>query len=180
MEVVDIVLLIILGFGTYKGFSTGLLMQLLGIIAFFVAIIGGFHLMQWGADFLGQYMNGYREILPFLSFVIIFILIMVLINMVGKGLKSVLDMTLLGSFDNLAGAMVGLLKWAFVLSIVIWIVGSFGLVAIEDYSERTTIFPLVATLAPLVLDSIGLLIPQLQEIISPEENLPQAWLVVVS
>ncbi len=177
METVDIVLLVFLGIGMYRGFKTGLLMQLLGIIAFFLAIIGGFHMMYWGVDWLGQYLDGYDEILPVISFIGIFFITIVVINLIGKGLKSLLDMTLLGSFDNISGAITGLLKWALVLSLMIWIVETYGNYPLTRFHEDTIIFPLVAAIAPFLFDSLALMFPYLQDLTWSGNDYEQAMLL---
>jgi membrane protein required for colicin V production len=174
VEAIDIILLVLLGIGTYRGYQTGLLMQLLGIIAFFLAIIGGFHLMYWGTELLSDHINGYESFLPIISFVIIFIVIIIAINLIGKGLKAVLNMTILGSFDNITGAIVGLLKWALVLSILIWVAGTFGQFPLEEYYEDTTILPLVASIGPYLLEMFSGILPLLEDIGVQQERIQQA------
>lgn len=174
MEPIDIILIVLLGIGTYRGFQTGLLMQLLGIIAFFLAIIGGFHLMYWGTELLGEHLNGYESILPIISFVIIFIVIIVTINLIGKGLKAVLNMTILGSFDNITGAIVGFFKWALVLSILIWVAGTFGLFPLEEYYEDTIILPLVASIGPFLLETFSGILPLLEDVTGQQNDYQQA------
>ena len=148
-------------------------MQLLGIIGFFLAIIGAFHFMSWGALLLSDHISDYQSFLPFVAFFIIFLVILIGVNLIGKGMKSILDLTLLGSFDDLAGAIAGLLKWALVLSIFIWIFDSFQLIAMDQYYEEATLFPLVASLAPFLFDSLSFLLPYFQELNGPRD-LPRA------
>ena len=178
METIDIVLLILLGVGTYRGFQTGLLLQLLGIIAFFLAIIGGFHFMYWGAEWLEQYLEGYEALLPIISFIAVFIIILVVINLIGKGLKSILDMTLLGSFDSITGAIAGLLKWTLVLSLLIWFVSNYLYYPLDDIGEDAIVYPLVASLAPLLFDALSALLPYLQNLTLPGNDYQQALLFI--
>ncbi len=173
MTGVDIGILILLGFGGYQGFRTGLLLQLLGIIAFFLAVIAGFHLMYWGVDMLSEFINGYENFLPFIAFFIIFIVIMVLINLIGKGLKSLLDMTLLGSFDSLVGAIAGMLKWALVLSLITWVVETFAPFSIDSFGDDSVLYPIIASFAPFLLDVFSGLLPIFQELIRNQPEFPQ-------
>ncbi len=152
-------------------------MQLLGIIAFFLAIIAGFHLMYWGVDWLGQYVKGYDAILPIISFIVIFLFTIIIINLIGKSLKSILDMTLLESLDNITGAITGLLKWALMLSLMIWIVETYGNYPLDRFSDDATIFPLVATLAPLLFDSLAPALPLLKDLLNSGSDYEQALLL---
>ena len=105
-------MLVPLVFGAVLGYRKGLLIELIGIVAFVLAIIAGFKLMEVGMVYLDEYIEGFNELLPFLSFIIIFLAIIILINMLGKLLKKMIDMTILGGFDSIAGAIVGVVKWA--------------------------------------------------------------------
>lgn len=130
--------------------------------------------MDWGSDLLAGLIEGYEKILPVLSFALIFIAVILLSNALGKILKSVLDMTLLGSLDNIAGALIGLFKWAFLISTLIWIIESFGLLPTHDFEKDSTLYPLVSSIAPLVIEWIYLLVPSFQDIMDGRESLPQA------
>lgn len=153
-------------------------MQLLGIIAFFLAIIGGFHLMYWGVDWLGQYLKGYDAVLPIISFIVIFLSIIIIINLVGKSLKSILNMTLLGGLDNITGAITGLLKWALMLSLMIWIVETYGNYPLDSFSDDATIFPFIATLAPFLFDTLALVLPLIKGLSNPGNDYEQALLLI--
>jgi len=170
---VDIGILIFLGIGAFQGFKSGLLMQLLGIIAFFVAIIGGFQLMYWGAELLSGFVDGYENVLPFIAFFVVFIGTMVLINLIGKGLKSLLDMTLLGSFDNIAGMIIGIFKWTLILSLLIWVIETFAAFQLERLSGDSTLYPYVASFAPFLLDVFSGVLPAFQDFMDQKPDYPQ-------
>ena len=134
--------------------------------------------MYWGVEWLGQYLEGYESVLPIISFVAIFITILVAINLIGKGLKSILDMTLLGSFDDLSGAVTGLLKWALVLSLMIWVVETYTNYSLYELAENAVVFPVVASIAPIVFDSLSLILPFIQDLSDPGNDYDQALLMI--
>ena len=72
--------------------------------------------MEYGMTLLDQYFEDFDNLLPFISFLIIFLAILLLVNMLGKVVKKMVDMTLLGGVDRFAGAIVGIAKWAIGLS----------------------------------------------------------------
>ena len=148
MSTVDIVLIILLLYGGYRGYKKGLLLEVIAIAAFILAIIGAFKLLHEGMAFLDQHFSISGQILPYLAFILIFILIIILVNMLGKWVKKVIDMTLLGSFDNFAGGIIGILKWAFALSILIWITTSFNVSLSEQWTSGSVIYPYVEVFAP--------------------------------
>ena len=136
-------------------------MELIAVLALILGIIGGFKLIHWGIDLLDEYITS--EILPFLSFIMIFIGIVVLINVLGKLLKEIIHMTPLGSVDSLAGALIGLVKWAFGISVLIWIFSSFDIGLPADITSDSTIYPLLVSFAPWIADKVAVLFPFLDQ-----------------
>ena len=166
MNTLDIILVVILGFGSIAGFRKGFVMEIVSILAFILAVIGAFKLLQVGMEFIQENFQLSGKLLPYLTFIIIFIAIIILTNLVGKSVKKMLDMTLLGSFDNLAGAIVGLFKWAFGISVLIWIFNYFQINPIVKYSEDSFVYPLVLSFAPTVVEYISALLPFAKDMFS--------------
>lgn len=164
MQVIDIIILMLLGFGTYHGYKKGLLLEVIGLLAFILAIIGGFKLLHWGVQVLNNYMDSYSQLVPFIAFILIFIGILILVNLLGKLLKKVIDMTIIGSLDNLGGALLGLAKWAFGLSVLILIFETLELNFLADQYEESLIYPIIAPVAPAVFDYFNDYFPFLKQL----------------
>ena len=141
-------------------------MEIVSILAFILAVIGAFKLLQVGMEFIQENFQLSGKLLPYLTFIMIFIAIIILVNLVGKSVKKMLDMTLLGSFDNLAGAIVGLFKWAFGISVLIWIFNYFQINPIVKYSEDSIVYPLVVSFAPTVVEYISAVLPFAKDLFS--------------
>ena len=162
MSIFDIVIFVTLVLGAFSGFKRGLILELLTFLAFFVGIIGGFYLMHTGVDFLSEQFNLSGSFLPILSFLLIFFTIIILVNLMGKALKKVIDMTPLGSLDNVAGGVLGALKWAFTLSVLIWGASYLGM-GFDSYLESSQMVPYIEPIAPVVFDFVSAFIPFLSE-----------------
>lgn len=134
-------------------------MEIISLLALVLGIIGGFKLLHLGMEWLDQHANINGNLLPYISFVAIFLIIVIGMNFLGKLLKKVLDMTLLGSIDNLTGSLLGLLKWAFGISIILWLTASFGLLLPERAIENSTLFEYIEPIAPVVVDYISTIFP---------------------
>lgn len=141
-------------------------MEIVSILAFILAIIGAFKLLHEGINFLQDNFQLSGKLLPYLSFLLIFVAIIVLVNLLGKAVKKMLDMTLLGSFDSFAGALIGLLKWAFGLSVLIWIFNYFEINPIDKYAEDSFVYPMIHSFAPTVIDYISALLPFARDLFS--------------
>lgn len=171
MNTVDIVLLIILVIGAIKGFRKGFVMEIVSIVALILAIFVGFKLLYEGISFLQDQFQLSGNFLPYLSFILLFIATILLVNVIGKAIKKVLDLTLLGGIDNIAGGILGLLKWGFGLSALLWIFNYFEINPLEKYVDGAVVYPFVVTIAPNVISFIASILPFSGDILDSAEKL---------
>ncbi|HET8859925.1 CvpA family protein [Marivirga sp.] len=164
MKTLDIILLVPLFFGAYLGFKKGLLLEIVSLVALILAIIGAFKLLDFGMELLQPYFQNWEHALPIISFILLFIAILLIVNLVGKIVKKILDMTLLGGLDNFAGAVIGLLKWAFGVSLVLWMGESIEISVSPEMAEGTYVYPIIASIAPFVVDLISAYMPFIQDV----------------
>ena len=163
-------MLIPLVFGAVLGFRKGLLLEIIGILAFILAIIGGFKLMELGIAYLKDYFEGVDHLLPFISFIIIFLAIILLINMLGKAIKKMIDMTLLGGVDKFAGAVVGMVKWAIGVSIILWLTLNFG-IELPGQDEELVLYPFLVDLGPNIISALDVVLPFAEEMLDSIKEL---------
>jgi membrane protein required for colicin V production len=161
---VDIILAIILAVGAYLGYRRGFLMELFFLLSIVLGIFLGFKLMRLGMEVLHQQFNADKTFLPYLSFALIFVLVMVVVIFIGRRIKNSLDDTFLGKADSLAGAILGLLKYAFCLSIIIWLVEALKIKFPENWNNGSQLYPITAKFAHRLSGFLGSFIPFFKEI----------------
>ena len=171
MNTLDLILLIVLLIGAYRGFQKGLLIEVVGIAALVIAVVAGFKLLHAGIDLLHAHFGNFSHLVPFIAFILIFLIILVLINLLGSAVKKVLDLTLLGSLDNLAGALLGVLKWAIAMSIFLWLTHMVGFRIPEATRQASLIYPLIEPLGPVAIKFISSLIPFTGDLVEAINNL---------
>ena len=164
MSIADIVLGILVLLGAVSGYREGFLMELIAVTAIILGVFCGFKLMGEGIILLHDKFNADESVLPYLSFILIFIIIVVLVRLLGKVVKNSIDKTFLGSVDQLMGGVLGAFKTLFLLSIVIWITDSLGISPKTEWTNGSWLYPFTALLAPRTADWIGGFIPVFKEI----------------
>ena len=175
MSTAYIILLIILALGAYSGYKKGMILELIAIAAFILAIFGGFKLLHVGMEYISKAYDGFGSLLPFVAFIVLFILIIVVVNMIGTILKKIIDWTPFGVFDNLAGALIGVAKWALMLSILLWVMTSLNLDLPNAMVKNSKILPLVSGFAGQVGDFISLIFPSFENFVNTLEELFQSF-----
>ncbi len=95
--------------------------------------------------------------------------------MIGKILKKIIDWTPLGVVDNLAGAILGVAKWALALSILLWVMAGLNVNMPEYFTENSRVMPLISGFAGQVGDFIATIFPSFDNFIKTLEELFESF-----
>ncbi|MCS5491411.1 CvpA family protein [Algoriphagus limi] len=167
----DIVIVLLLALGAYEGYRKGFLLGILGIVGFVVALVLGFYFMEPAAQWLQENVETVNLSYPVIGFLIIFIISVLLINGVGWVLKKFMDLTILGSFDQVAGLFFGVLKIGFFLSLFLWFTKEFDLDLPKKWERESELIGYVEPMAPAVIDAVEPFFPSVKSTKSKFEEL---------
>lgn len=164
MSIWDFVILVILLAGAYRGFQKGLLREVVGILALVAGIIGAIQWLPQGMDFLSRTLNTQTDLLPVFAFFLIFIAIVLAISLAGRLLKLVIDLTPIGFVDGIGGALLGMLKWALGISIILWVLDNAKVELPVD--DESMVYMNVKQVAPYIFQHLGEWSPMVAEMIN--------------
>ena len=126
LSLIDVVILILLGFGAYRGFKKGFLVEVIALLGLVLSLVGAIVFLDFGVAHFKVYFHEYQNFLPYVSFIGIFILLLLLFSFIAKLISSAISMTVLGSLDRFIGAGFGVLKWVFGISLFFWFAKDLG------------------------------------------------------
>ncbi|MBI4930581.1 MAG: CvpA family protein [Bacteroidetes bacterium] len=158
MNYVDIILIIPLLWGLYKGFSKGLIIEAATLIAFGLAV--------WGAikfhDFLSMWMKDSLDwtskYLPLISFAAIFIGVLLIVFGVAKLLERFVKAVSLGFVNKLGGAIFGMLKFGLLMSMIIFFMEAINKTVSfipDETKNNSLLYPYVQKIAPFVIPGLN-------------------------
>ncbi|WP_026913825.1 CvpA family protein [Christiangramia portivictoriae] len=157
MNTVDIILGIFVLYGLVRGFFRGFLTELASLVGLVAGIYGAIHFSYYAGEFLSQHVDWDIEIINLASLAITFLIIIFVVSLVGKMLTKVADFAALGIVNKLLGAAFGLLKSAFIASVIIMFFMS-SIKTLEfvetETLEESVLYEPVAVIAPIILPSI--------------------------
>lgn len=119
MSFLDIVLGLLLIYGLYKGLTNGLFVEIASLLALIAGIYGAIHFSYIAADYLSSNMNWNERYINITSFIVTFIIIVIVVHLAGKFLTKIADFAMLGLINKLAGAIFGTLKVAIIAGAVL-------------------------------------------------------------
>lgn len=119
MNLVDIVLLIPLAFGAVRGFMKGLLKEITGFASVILGVVSAYLFSEPLYQFLKQSFTpgiGLRTA----CYVIVFALVSFLLFQLGRLLTKIINFMALGIINYFLGGVFGLLKYAFILVVLVY------------------------------------------------------------
>jgi len=119
MNYFDIIIVIPLIWGAYKGFKKGIIIEVASFIALGLGIWGGMKFSYISAKYLSNAFDIAENIMPLISFAVTFILIVIAVFTLAKMLQKVVSMVALGFLNKAAGGLFGMLKFGLIMSVII-------------------------------------------------------------
>jgi membrane protein required for colicin V production len=119
MNYIDIIIGLVLLFAAIGGFRKGLISELASLAALILGIWGAIEFSYITSDFLTENFNLETEYLNIISFIVTFIVIVILVHIVGNSVNKLIEVAQLGVLNKLAGLLFGVLRSALVLSIIL-------------------------------------------------------------
>lgn len=119
MNVIDIIILGLLGFGLIKGFIKGLFIEITSLIGLVLGIYGAIHFSYYLSDFLNTKVSWEPVTIQIISFLGTFFIILIALTFLGKLLTKVAQTMALGILNKMLGALFGFAKYVLIVSILL-------------------------------------------------------------
>ena len=171
MNYLDIIIAIILFLFGFKGLRKGLIIEVVTLLAFCAGIYGAMHF----SDFTAAHMQDFMEIDPkylnTIAFVLTFIILVVLVNLIGKLVSKWVKSMNLGFFDKLGGFLFGIIKGVLLCSVLLMVLNNFQLLGVvkPEVKEKSKLYPYIEQTVPYVYRGFDLVKDYAKEVL-PEDK----------
>lgn len=159
MSTFDYFLLIPILFGAFMGYRKGLLLELVSLLALVLAILGGLKFLNAALPIVRDFVGDVGGVLPYLTFIVVFIAIILIVYLTGFILKKIIDFTPFGFFDNFLGAVLGAIKWCFAISLLLYVSDMAGISITDKTASESIVYPVVLKATPYALNILGYVLP---------------------
>lgn len=159
---VDLLFLLVLIAAVIKGAMRGIVLALFSFIGWFIGLAAALKLSAVVAVYLQDHTNIDARWLPLLSFLLVFVLVVLLVQWAGKALEGILKLSLLGWVNRLGGALLYAGIYTLIFSIILFYADKMHLIN-EETLATSRVYKATAGLAPTLIEGIGALIPAVKE-----------------
>lgn len=159
---IDLIFLVILVIAIFKGFSNGFIVALFTLIAYIIGIAGAMKFSTLVADWLGESINISARWLPALSFILVFIGIVLIIRLGAAFIRKMVQAMMLGVVDRIFGILLYLVLYTIVYSVFLFFLKKLNLFSSETLTG-SVVYPWIEPVGPFVINSLGIVIPFFQD-----------------
>lgn len=163
MKLLDLLLILLLAWGGYRGYKSGFVMEVFSLFSFSIAKIISIKVLHLVKILYGKWHGNVETIPAYTGFAVCFITIVAIIYLLGKVFKSKLHKTVLRKADKWAGLAVGLITWVFYISSAIWFADLLNTKLPDSYIANTLLFPIIKAFSPMFISWVSKWLPILQK-----------------
>ena len=160
MNFFDALICVPLIYGAWTGFRKGLIFEVAMIIGLIAGVYLGFKFSDLIFNFLSGLIDVNRIVLHITSFLIVFATILIIFIFYARLMEAVLKITSLNLINKLAGMLLGVVKFAFAVSVIFSLIKPFeGKMDLIPEQSRKESF-----LYPYILKTSSFISPVIQDV----------------
>ena len=157
MEIIDLIILIPLIYGAWKGFKKGFIMELFTILALLIGLYAAFHFSDKITEMIVGKTHEKPGYLPAISFLLLFLAVGAMVYFGGKALEQVLKIAQLSFLNKGIGALIGILKWGYLIGCVFVFIQSIDTnerFITKNNKEKAILYPAVTGLVSITIPGV--------------------------
>ena len=156
--ILDLIVAVILVFAVIKGFQRGLIVGVFSFVAILIGLAAAIKLSVVVAEHLGKSVNISGRWLPVISFILVFIGVVLLVRLGANLIQRTVETAMLGWVNRLGGIFFYIAIYIAVFSVLLFYAEQVHLVKQETIDSSAT-YSYIRPLGPKAVDAFGTLIP---------------------
>ena len=172
MNTIDLITLIVVIYGLFRGFTTGGIRQVLSLAGIFVALVIAARSNESLGNMLADSWGLSDALAPIVAFAVVFFVIQLIAYGAARMLKTFLKAINLGVLDGILGAGIGGFKAVLVLSLVLFGARYIGMPD-KEAREGSFFYETVHAILPATWNFVAGRVPSIQDLEEDEEEMPE-------
>jgi membrane protein required for colicin V production len=154
----DIIYTVLLFLAVFRGYRQGLIIGLFSLVAVIIGLAAAMKLSVVAAAWIGKEVNVAEKWLPLVSFIVVFIVVVLLIRLGAKAIESMVEVVMLGWLNKLAGMLLYAVIFTLIFSVLLFYAEQMQLLQPATI-DRSVTYEYVQPWGPKVINGFGSLIP---------------------
>lgn len=172
MNFIDILIIIPVLWGFWRGFMKGVVMEVATLVAFFLGVWGGMKFSDLIAGYIREWFTTESPYVPLIAFGLVFVAILIAVFALARFIDKSMEKSTLTIFNKLAGGAFGGFKFLLILSVLFFVVDAVEksvTVIPPEIKDNSLLYRPVASVAPKVIpglrdSDLGKMIPDKDDV----------------
>jgi len=156
--IIDIAFVLVMIVAIFKGISKGFIVGIFSLLAFVIGLAAALKLSAVTASYLSKNIMWATKWIPVISFLLVFILVVLLIGLGARILKKTIAFAMLGWLDRIGGVLLYIIIYTIVFSVILFFAEKMVLLT-PDAIANSVVYKYVSPWGPKVIDNLGKIIP---------------------
>ncbi len=171
--VIDILFLFAMAMAVFKGYTKGFIIGLFSFIAYYIGLAAALKLSSTVARYISGNDTHPSFWLPVLSFLGVFLAVVIIVNLLARVISGVLKLTTLGWLDKIAGIILFVVLYLFIFSILLFYAEKISMFSVE-VTSASRVYSYIIPIAPAMVDFLGKILPFFKDIFIELQNFFQS------
>ena len=155
---IDIAFILILVIAIFRGLSKGLILGVFSFITIVIGLAAALKLSVVVANYLKNSVVGVTKWLPVISFILVLVVVILLVNLVARLIKKTIDFAMLGWVDSIGGMIFYIGLYSILFSIFLFYGVKLKLIS-PDMIMGSRLYTYIAPWGPFLIENLGKVIP---------------------
>lgn len=154
----DLIIIVLLAWSAYKGFSKGIIASAASLIALFFGIWGAIKFSNITASYLTGVINVDEKLMQIIAFAVTFIGIVIAVHFIAKAVEGLAKAIALGIVNRIFGAAFGVLKFAFIISVIMFFINAIDSktsILSQEFKQDSLFYNPISEFAPGVFKHLN-------------------------
>jgi membrane protein required for colicin V production len=156
--ILDILFAIVIVLAVFRGYRRGLIVGIFSLVAIIVGLAAAIKLSLLVSQKLADSTNISREWLPVISFLLVFIVVVLLVRLGANFIQRTVEVATLGWVNRLGGVVLYLVIYVAVFSVLLFYAGQVELIRPSTISKSAT-YDYISPVGPKAINAFGTMVP---------------------
>ena len=166
---IDIIFLFLMVLAIFKGIKNGLILAVFSLVGLIVGLAAAIKLSVLVADYLKDTVNVSAKWLPFLSFILVFIGVLILVRIGATAIEKTIEFAMMGWLNKLGGIILYVVLYIILFSVLLFYADKLNLINPKTITASKT-YTYLQPWGPKVMDMMGSVIPWFKDMFSELEK----------
>jgi membrane protein required for colicin V production len=167
--ILDLVFAVIIMLAIIKGYRRGLIVGIFSLIAIIIGLAAAIKLSAIVAEYIGKTVKISNQWLPFISFAIVFFIVVLLVRLGANAIQKAAETIMLGWANKIGGIILYIAIYTTIFSVILFYAEQIKIIQ-PATKEKSVTYSYIQPWGPKAINGVGSAVPVFRNMFTDLEN----------